>query len=50
MTCRSSGEEKRTGRALGNDALLDALEHSLLCSVKRQKVGRKKKAQDLALK
>jgi putative transposase len=41
---------ERTGRALGNDAFLDVLEHSLMRPVKRQKVGRKKKIQVLTQK
>ena len=43
-------QHERTGRALGNDAFLDALENSLMRSVKRQKAGRKKKTQDLTQK
>ena len=37
---------ERTGRALGNDTFLDSLELSLMRPVKRQKAGRKKKAQE----
>ena len=35
---------ERTGRALGSDSFLDSLELSLMRAVKRQKAGRKKKA------
>lgn len=37
---------KRTGRALGKESLLDALELSLMRPVKKQKAGRKKKVQE----
>ncbi len=36
---------ERTGRALGADSFLESLEQSLMRTVKRQKAGRKKKAQ-----
>jgi putative transposase len=37
---------ERTGRALGNESFLDALELSLMRPVKKQKAGRKKKIQE----
>lgn len=40
---------ERTGRALGKESFLDALELSLMHPVKKQKVGRKKKVQEQTL-
>jgi putative transposase len=37
---------ERTGRALGKESFLDALELSLMRPVKKQKAGRKKKVQE----